>query len=190
VTCPQHVCSRPAAQTPLRDSHRTTHRRSLGTRLKRRNLAVILPLILLIPVGLVGAFPERSGPISTYPAYWTDACGLPVYGYITTTNEIPGQIASGFTPRVANFSLNQVYSKMVNSPSFRMVSVDNGWVTTYWGLQEESGPGYSYMYVVGQFVLLFADLPSGYAQVNYNLQTGEVTVDYSSGLSASCPGAR
>ena len=77
---------------------------------------------------------------------------------------------------------------MVNSPSFRMVSVDNGWVTTYWGLQEESGPGYSYMYVVGQFVLLFADLPSGYAQVNYNLQTGGVTVDYSSGLASSCPG--
>jgi hypothetical protein len=59
--------------------------------------------------------------------------------------------------------------------------------TTYWGLQEYSGPGYSYMYAVGQFVLTFAGLPSGYVQANYNIQTGEVTVDYSSGLTASCP---
>ncbi len=149
----------------------------LKTRLRRRTLAIILPLVVLVPIGLLAAFPQESGPISTYPASWTDACGVPVHGDVTTNNQIPGQIASGFTPGVANFSLSQVYSKIIHSPSFRMTSVGRGWVTTYWGLQQDSGPGYSYMYVIGEFVLVFANHPAGYVQANYNLQTGEVTVD-------------
>ena len=160
----------------------------LKTRLRRRTLAIILLLVVLVPIGLIAAFPQESGPISTYPASWTDACGVPVHGDLTTNNQIPGQIASGFTPGVANFSLSQVYSKIVHSPSFRMTSVGRGWVTTYWGLQQDSGPGYSYMYVIGEFVLIFANHPAGYVQANYNLQTGEVTVDYSWGLASSCPG--
>jgi hypothetical protein len=149
-----------------------------------------LLLVVLVPIGLVAAFPQESGPMSTYPASWTDACGVPVHGDVTTNNQIPGQIASGFTPGVANFSLSQIYSKIVHSTSFRMTSVGRGWVTTYWGLVQISGPGSSYMYVVGEFVLVFANHPTGYVQANYNLQTGEVTVDYSSGLASSCPAAQ
>ena len=91
----------------------------LKTRLRRRTLAIILLLVVLVPIGLISAFPQESGPISTYPASWAYACGLPVHGDVTTNNPIPGQIASGFTPGVANFSLGQVYSKIVHSPSFR-----------------------------------------------------------------------
>jgi len=166
----------------------------LKTRLRRRTFAIILLLVLLlallIPITLVEAFP-RSGPISTYPASWTDVCNLPVHGDITTDNQIPSQIGSGFTeylpPGVANFSLSQVYSKIVNSPSFKAISFGHGWVTTYWGLQQESGRNFSYMYVVGQFVIVSAFQPSGYVRAYYNLETGGVTVNYESGLSASCP---
>jgi hypothetical protein len=81
-----------------------------------------------------------------------------------------------------NLSLNQLYSKIVSSPSFKMTSFGRGWVTTAWGLVESSGPNFSYEYVTAQFVLVFLGHPTGYVQANYNLQTGTVTVDYNSGL--------
>ena len=126
---------------------------------------------------------ERSGPISTYPASWTDVCGLPVHGNDTTNNGI----ASSFTPGVANFSLSQVYSDIVSSASFENVSIGLGWVTTDWGIQQDSGPGGSYEYAVGQFVLLNASEPDGFVQANYNLETGAVAIDYQRGLMSSCP---
>lgn len=122
---------------------------------------------------------ERSGPISTYPASWTDACGLPVHGNLTTSES--------FMSSAANITLSQVYSNIVNSASFKNVSVGLGWVTTSWSMQEDSGPSGSYGYVVGQFVLLNANQPDGYVQANYNLETGAVTVDYEQGLVSSCP---
>jgi hypothetical protein len=81
-----------------------------------------------------------------------------------------------------NLSLDQLYSKIVNSPSFSTTSFGRGWVTTSWGLQEDSGTGYSYEYVIAQFVLVSLNQPAGYVQANYNLQTGAVTVDYNSGV--------
>jgi hypothetical protein len=122
---------------------------------------------------------QGSGPISTYPASWTDVCGLPVHGNTTTDNEI----ASSFNPGVANFSLTQVYSKIVNSASFKNVSSGRSWVTTSWTIQMGSAPPS----VVGQFVLLSANHPDGYVQANYDLQTGGVTVIYQTGLISSCP---
>jgi hypothetical protein len=68
-----------------------------------------------------------------------------------------------------------------------LTSIGRGWVTTSWGLLQISGPGYSDMYVVGQFVLVFANHPTGYVQANYNLQTGGVTINYESGLVSNCP---
>jgi hypothetical protein len=106
-----------------------------------------------------------------------------VHGNDTTNN----QIAISFNPGVANFSLRQVYSTIVNSPSFENISSDLGWVTRFWGLQQESGPTWTYEYVVGEFVLLSGNKPDGFVQANYNLQTGEVTIDYESGLISSCP---
>ena len=124
-----------------------------------------------------------AGPISTWPASWTNPCRLPVHGNLTTNNEI----LSSFAPGVANFSLSQVYSKIVNSSAFRNVSAGLSWVTTYWGLQQVSGPNGSYEYVVATFVLVSEGKPAGYVQANYNLQTGEVTADFQSGLVSSCP---
>ena len=98
---------------------------------------------------------ERSGPISTYPASWTD-CGAPAHGNTTTDNQIPSQSASMGAP---NLTLSQLYSKIVNSPNFTTTSLGHGWVTNYWGLQEDSGPGYSYEYVIAQFVLVFRTTP-------------------------------
>ena len=135
----------------------------------------------LSPPSLGSPF-ERSGPISTYPASWTDVCGFPAQGNTTTNNAI----ASSFNVGVANFSLSQVYSKIVNSASFKNVSGGLGWVTTYWSVGG-SGPSGSSENVVGEFVLLNGSLPDGYVQANYNLETGAVTVDYQTGLVSSCP---
>jgi len=122
---------------------------------------------------------ERSGPLSTWPASWTDACGLPVSGNDTTNvSELPTGV---------NATLSQVYSDIVNSASFKNVSTGLGWVTTSWGNQEDSGPSGSYTYVVAQFVLLDASGPDGYVQANYNVATGGVTIDYQQGLVSSCP---
>lgn len=122
---------------------------------------------------------ERSGPISTYPASWTDACGLPVEGNDTTNvSELPPGV---------NLTLSQVYSAIVNSTSFRGVSSGLGWVTTSWSQQEDSGPSGSYEYVIAQFVLLNGNHPDGYVQANYNVESAQVTVDYQSGVVSSCP---
>jgi hypothetical protein len=107
-----------------------------------------------------------------------------VHGNVTTTNGI----ASNFNPGVANFSLNEVYSTMVNSASFRNVSKGLGWVTTSWSIYHEGSPSGSYTYVAAQFDFVSADHPVGFAQVNYNLETGVVTVDYEASLiSFGCP---
>ena len=126
---------------------------------------------------------ERSGPISTFPAAWNNPCGFPVHGNVTTTNGI----ASSFNPGVANFSLSELYSKIVNSAAFTNVSKGLGWVTTSWSIYQVGGPSGSYTYVAGQFDFISADHPVGYAQANYNLETGAVTVDYETGLVSSCP---
>lgn len=127
---------------------------------------------------------ERSGPISTFPAAWNNPCGLPVHGNDTTTNGI----TSGFNPGVANFSLSEVYSTMVNSAAFRNVSKGLGWVTTSWNIYHGGSPSGSYTYVAAQFDLISAGHPVGYAQVNYNLETRVVTVDYEASLiSFGCP---
>ena len=127
---------------------------------------------------------ERSGPISTFPAAWNNPCGLPAHGNVTTTNGI----ASSFNPGVANFSLSEVYSRIVNSVAFRNASLGLGWVTTSWSIYHVGGPNGSYAYVAGQFDFVSADHPVGYAQANYNLETGAVTVDYEASLiSFGCP---
>lgn len=125
-----------------------------------------------------GSGPERSGPISTYPRSWYDACGLPVQGNATTiVNELPTGL---------NITLAQVYSAVVNSASFKNISVGLGWVTTSWTNQEDSGPIGSHQYVTAQFVLLNASAPDGYVQANYNVVTGGVGVYYQRAPLFSC----
>jgi hypothetical protein len=83
-------------------------------------------------------------------------------------------------------NLARAYSAIIASHGF-MAATAGGrtWVTIYWGLQDDSGPGYAYEYVVGQFTILSRS-DSGYQflgviQGEYNLQTGNAT-------SASDPG--
>ncbi len=128
--------------------------------------------------------PERSGPISTYPAAWATVCGKPPAGNASTNNEIPSQLPSMGPPTGIN--LTEVYSTIITSSNFTTVLNGRGWVTTYWGLQDDAGPGYFYEYVIGQFVALMHDQPNGSLQANYNLQTGAVTID-DGGLGSSCP---
>ena len=85
---------------------------------------------------------ERSGPVSTWPASWTDFCSqsvfgisLPVFGTKTTNVQMlapPG----GTLP---NESLDQIYARIVNSTGFKNASAGFGWVTIFWGFQE-AGP--------------------------------------------------
>ena len=106
-----------------------------------------------------------------------------MHGNVTTTNEI----ASSFNPGVANFSLKQVYSKIVSSAAFENVSKGLSWVTTEWSIYHEGSPAGSYVYVAALFDLVSAGHPVGYVQANYNLETGVVTVTYEASLFSSCP---
>jgi hypothetical protein len=121
---------------------------------------------------------ERSGPISTWPASWTDFCRLHATGTRTTDNEIltgPGHALPE--------SLDQIYDSIVNSTSFKNASAGHGWVTIYWGLQEDGDAGYA----VGQFLLLFGNLPEGVIQAFYNLDTMAVSVAIVTGTSCPAP---
>jgi len=112
-----------------------------------------------------------------------DICGFPVHGNATTDDEI----SPSFAPGVANVTLGQVYAAIVNSASFENVSMGLGWVTTYWGTQQDSGPGYSYSYVIGQFLFVSAGHPEGFIQADYNLETKAVSVQ-TTGFGSSCVG--
>jgi len=127
---------------------------------------------------------QESGPISTFPAVWNDPCKLPVQGNATTANEI----SLGTNPEGGNFSLSQltsIYAKIVNSTAFNSVSEGHGWVTTAWASYEAGGPGGSYVYLAGQFILLSGNQPYESVQANYNVETGAVSV--ATGLVTSCP---
>jgi len=124
-----------------------------------------------------------TGPISTYPALWTDVCGFPVHGNATTDN----QLASSFQPGIANFSLSQLYLKIVTSAGFQNLSKGQGWVTISWGSYEAGGPDGYYQYVEGQFLLVSGGQPGGVIQASYNISTGEISYFYEPGLTSSCP---
>ncbi|HVB95339.1 MAG TPA: hypothetical protein VND41_01895 [Nitrososphaerales archaeon] len=126
---------------------------------------------------------EESGPVSSYPAAWTNVCGRPPQGNLTTANNIMlDSIAPG-----NNLSLSQVYSRIVDSTAFRNQSAGKGWVTAYW-LSEQSGSNAPLQWnVVAFFVLLSGGAPSGYLDAFYDLGTSAVTVNYESDLFASCP---
>jgi hypothetical protein len=104
---------------------------------------------------------------------------------MTTHNDI--QAGLPYAVGVANFSLSQVYSSIVNSSSFKTASSGHKWVTTNWSVQEDSGAGSSDVYVVGQFVTfasgIFGDSPEQYITAYYNLGTG--TVNVNTGLTCS-----
>ena len=133
------------------------------------------------------------GPISTWPAAWTDFCSrpvflgirLPVFGDKTTNVQMlapPG----GTLP---NDSLDQIYARIVNSTGFKNASAGFGWVTIFWGLQE-AGPVDSLSeYAIGQFILISGGRPDpaisfGIIQADYNLSTGSVSIQ--TGIGASC----
>lgn len=161
-------------------------------RLRRRTLAVLILSASVVGSLLVVAavFPGdlgllktyNRGPISTsFPAAWSKVCASrPVSGVASTNDEIPSQLSSMGPPSGVN--LTKAYSAIIATPGF-MTATAGGrtWVTVYWGLQDDSGPGYAYEYVIGQFTIL-SRTASGYhflgvIQGNYNLQTGNATSD-------------
>lgn len=165
---------------------------------------VAVVVFLLIAAAATVVFAQDSanqsygppGPISTWPAAWTDFCSRPVLLGIRppvfgdkTTNVQMSAPPGGTLP---NSSLDQIYARIVNSASFKNASAGFGWVTIYWGLQE-AGPVSSLSeYVVGQFILISHGRPDpsisfGIIQADYNLKTGAVSIQ--TGIGASCGAA-
>lgn len=136
---------------------------------------------------------ERSGPVSTWPASWTDFCSqsvfgirLPVFG--TKTTNVQMLASPGGT--LPNDSLDQIYARIVNSTGFKNASSGFGWVTIFWGLQEAGPVGSPSEYAIGQFILISGGRPDpaisfGIIQADYNLSTGSVSIQ--TGIGASCP---
>lgn len=128
---------------------------------------------------------KRSGPISMWPAAWSNVCNIPKAstGNDTTNNNL----AYNYTPGLGNISLDQLYSRIINSSSFQNIASSRGWVTTFWGTQESGGPGYFNTYVVTQFILTSDGKPDGYLTTYYDVSNGTVTSNYQTSLMSSCP---
>jgi len=145
---------------------------------------LIIAAVLPSDFGLLKTYDR--GPISTsFPASWSEVCARgPVSGVASTNNEIPSQLSSMGPSSGVN--LTKAYSAIIATPGF-MTATAGGrtWVTIYWGLQDDSGPGYSYEYVIGQFTVLstgaFGYHFLGVIQGDYNLQTGNATSDSAPG---------
>jgi hypothetical protein len=112
-----------------------------------------------------------SGPFSTFPASWDDFCGYPVQGNKTTSLDLSN-------PQIANSTLSQIYSKIVDSSAFRAFANGSSWVTVYWSSFQESNRTGFYDVVAGDFVFVSGGSPDGSAQFDYFLEGGQVTFGY------------
>lgn len=127
---------------------------------------------------------ERSGPVSSWPASWTNVCNIPGVSGNETTNL---SLLANYTPGLGNMSFDQLYSAIIDSSSFQAQTSGKGWVTTNWITMENSGPGYSASFVVTQFLLLSSGRPDGDLTTYYNMANGTVTASYDSPNISSCP---
>ena len=123
------------------------------------------------------------GLISTFPASWDNPCGFAVTGNKTTVNDVNS------SPMGANINLSQVYSKIVNSSDFQTLAAGRTWVTIQWSIFQSSNQTGSYDVVAGGFLFLVGSMPDpgAYAQVDYFVGSGEVTVAYTGPIMSSCP---
>ena len=112
------------------------------------------------------------GPISTFPASWTDGCGYFVQGNETTTN---GVNPNGYG---LNINLSQVYSKIVGSSAFQTLAAGRTWVTLDWGIGQQGSIDALQTFVAGDFLFVSGGVPDadGYAQIDYFVEGGNVTV--------------
>jgi hypothetical protein len=157
----------------------------------RRAITAMVVLVFALLFGLFEVYqfadppPGAPGPISTFPASWGAPCARSDYGGMTTHNDI--QAGLPYAIGVANLTLSQAYSSIVNSSSFKTASSGQRWVTTGWSLVLDSDGGNSTVYVVGQFVTftsgIFGDSPVQYITAYYNPGTGAVNVN--TGLTCS-----
>ncbi len=140
-----------------------------------------------ISTELVAQQEERSGPISTWPASWSNFCRIPadnVGNDTTVVNDLNTSYTEGI-----NLTLDQLYSVVISSESFQNVTQNQGWVTTDWGTLEITGPTYSDSYIFTHFLLISNGSPDGYLTTYYNVDSGIVTANYSQEIISSCPGS-
>lgn len=129
---------------------------------------------------------EQSGPLSTWPAAWSNVCNIPGESKGSDTTNVDN-LHTSYTTGLGNLTLDQLYSSIINSQSFKNYTAEKGWVTTYWGSQLISGSGFSDSYIVTTFILLSDGKPNGYLTTYYNIDTAEVSANYQDGIAASCP---
>lgn len=113
-----------------------------------------------------------SGPISNFPASWDDQCG-----YLVSGNETTRGTNFGPDPPAPNFNLSQVYSKIVGSSAFQRLAAGRAWVTLDWGSGQEGPIAAMQTFVVAHFLFVSGGIPDpdGYAQVQYFVESGNVT---------------
>jgi hypothetical protein len=146
-------------------------------------------LIVVVAVGLLAlATPapgeteiaHGSGPFSTFPASWVDFCGYSVHGNQTTSIDLED-------PQLANSSLSQIYSEVVDSSAFLAFANGSSWVTVGWSdFQLTNGSGI-YHVLAGDFVFVSGGRPDRSAQVDYFLESGRVTSVFGP-LQSTCVG--
>ncbi len=133
---------------------------------------------------------EHTRPISTWPASWSNVCGLPGERTGNDTTNV-SNIHKSYTQGLGNLALDQLHSRIIDSQSFQNYTAGEGWVTTYLGSQLISGPGYSDSYVVTIFILLQSQgRPDGYLTTYYNIANASVTSDCQTSIIANCPAMR
>ena len=123
-----------------------------------------------------------SGPISTFPKSWDDACGYFVQGNGTTTN---GVNPNGYG---LNINLSQVYSKIVDSSAFQTLAAGRTWVTLDWGIGQQGNIDDVQTVVAGDFLFISGGVPDadGYAQIDYFVDGGNVTVASAGPFMSTC----
>jgi hypothetical protein len=129
---------------------------------------------------------ERSGPISGWPAAWSNVCNIPGQSKGNDTTNV-GNIHTSYTSGMDNLTLDQLYSSITKAQSFKNYTTEKGWVATYWGSQLITGPGFSDSYIVTSFILLSHAKPNGYLTTYYNIATSVISSNYQDGIAASCP---
>ena len=135
--------------------------------------------------------PQRSGPVSTYPASWglfSSCPGFPKQGNITTLGM--GNVTYPDSWNTTTIiTLNQVYLSIINSPTFENETFDEGWVVYSWSFaQGGSSNSLNGSAIVGNFILTNSTKPNGYLTAYFDIENNAVVLStVTSTVTVNCP---
>lgn len=138
--------------------------------------------VLYFHVRAMPGNPERSGPVSTFPACWLNPCSSCLNANATTSMDLN----LNATSTLDHINVNQVYRLILNSSSFIYLTTGQGWVVSQWSEVGPSGDSSGGHVIISFIILTNGDGPSGDVFAYYDPISGTVAMSQVVSASGNC----